>query len=516
MTESGQQGRQKYATLVVLLSLLVAERVLQHYLSGFANDDCYITFRYARNIVEGNGFVFNLGEPILGTSTPLWTVLLAIAGFVFGSANIPLSSVVLSIVMDIGVVTLLWKLGSKSERTTWILAAVLYVGYPKSILIGSSGMESSLVAILMLGAFTLYLMDKGKTSASLLGLLLLTRADGAIYVAVMLGWMWIERKRFPLNELLTIAIVAAPWLVFSQLYFGSVVPHSIMAKSVSYEHLFPAFDPVRVLAGYLPFEALRTSSVLVRLPIIAAMLIPVFAGLVLLWRQKSRFALWPAFFIVYTLAFSFARVIMHDWYYIPGFLAYFITLSSLVYYLLSTMGMSRTTLKWWIKSLTVICFALYLIVISIRLGKNVGAPFEREYGDLARYFRDKSGSTILLEPIGFVGWLSGSYIYDPIGIVSLDVVSLRHSYAGSDQWWLDFVRASLPDYIVLRSEEVKENKLFLGQGEDLFSSESDKLWFKTNYREVNWPHRTAIHFSVFRKNESSKPDFAFYEEGVLH
>ena len=40
-------------------------------------DDAFITFRYARNIVEGNGSVYNPGTRTLGTTTPLYTLLMA-------------------------------------------------------------------------------------------------------------------------------------------------------------------------------------------------------------------------------------------------------------------------------------------------------------------------------------------------------------------------------------------------------------------------------------------------------
>ena len=41
-------------------------------------DDTYITFRYSLNLASGHGFVYNLGEPVLGTTTPLWALALAL------------------------------------------------------------------------------------------------------------------------------------------------------------------------------------------------------------------------------------------------------------------------------------------------------------------------------------------------------------------------------------------------------------------------------------------------------
>ena len=41
-------------------------------------DDTYITFRYSLNLASGYGFVYNLGEPVLGTTAPLWAMVLAL------------------------------------------------------------------------------------------------------------------------------------------------------------------------------------------------------------------------------------------------------------------------------------------------------------------------------------------------------------------------------------------------------------------------------------------------------
>src|SRR5215208_8002885 len=41
-------------------------------------DDAYISFRYAHNLVEGRGLVFNGGEYVEGYTNLLWTVLMAL------------------------------------------------------------------------------------------------------------------------------------------------------------------------------------------------------------------------------------------------------------------------------------------------------------------------------------------------------------------------------------------------------------------------------------------------------
>ena len=41
-------------------------------------DDAFISFRYARNLVRGNGLVFNVGEAVEGYTNFLWTLGVAV------------------------------------------------------------------------------------------------------------------------------------------------------------------------------------------------------------------------------------------------------------------------------------------------------------------------------------------------------------------------------------------------------------------------------------------------------
>ncbi|MCS6774610.1 MAG: hypothetical protein NZ693_10935 [Thermoflexales bacterium] len=69
----------------------------------FTIDDAYITFRYVKQWVAGNGLVFNIGERVEGYSNFLWIVLLAPL-YALG-VDLVLASKVLGVLL--GVVTLL-------------------------------------------------------------------------------------------------------------------------------------------------------------------------------------------------------------------------------------------------------------------------------------------------------------------------------------------------------------------------------------------------------------------------
>ena len=44
----------------------------------FLSEDCFISFRYARNLVDGNGLVWNPGERVEGYTNFLWVLILAL------------------------------------------------------------------------------------------------------------------------------------------------------------------------------------------------------------------------------------------------------------------------------------------------------------------------------------------------------------------------------------------------------------------------------------------------------
>ncbi|PJF27525.1 MAG: hypothetical protein CUN53_03730, partial [Phototrophicales bacterium] len=57
--------------LIALVLLAVAFR-------DYVQDDVFITYVYSRNLADGVGFVFNPGEAVQGTTTPLWTLIMAL------------------------------------------------------------------------------------------------------------------------------------------------------------------------------------------------------------------------------------------------------------------------------------------------------------------------------------------------------------------------------------------------------------------------------------------------------
>jgi hypothetical protein len=98
---------------VLLWAVPAVPTILVGLLHGtFFIDDAYITFRYAENLAAGHGLVFNPGEPVLGTTTPLCATVLA--GLKRLGLAVPTSALWLGLLSMAGVVLLLQTLARSS------------------------------------------------------------------------------------------------------------------------------------------------------------------------------------------------------------------------------------------------------------------------------------------------------------------------------------------------------------------------------------------------------------------
>ena len=154
-----------------------------------ALEDAYITFRYAWNLAEGSGFAFNPGERVLGTTTPLQTLLLAALGRAVGPERIPLlAEIVMPLFGLLAGATMyltLRRLGL--ARVGIALGLLLFLLHPLVIRTALGGMETPLALFLM--ALSMYFLARRRLSAATfsVALLALCRLDGLVWGALVLA-----------------------------------------------------------------------------------------------------------------------------------------------------------------------------------------------------------------------------------------------------------------------------------------------------------------------------------------
>lgn len=199
----------------------------------FLPDDSYITYRYAHNLLAGHGLVFNPGEYVLSTTTPLYALLLAGAGI--GWPDLPVTSHILSMPALFGGAWGLYMLLARHGKAVAGLAlAVLYILNPFTAAVYSS--ESILHVALIVGALLAYDADRLEWAAVCGALAVLNRGDGAL-VAGALGLHWLLTGRWrgvPLGRVARVlaiyAAISLPWYAFSWAYYGTLAPATMAAK----------------------------------------------------------------------------------------------------------------------------------------------------------------------------------------------------------------------------------------------------------------------------------------------
>lgn len=198
--------------ILILLATILVRGLLVYY-SNYTADDSFITFRYAENIASGKGFVYNDKERILGTSTPLYTLLLAV--WVKLGLPIMLAARIINIGADGLTGILVFLLLKTFQLRGASFATFFYLLFPRVVVWSVSGMETSLYVLFIATSFYFYHKKSFNLTGLFIGLTFLTRVDGIILgLAVLVHFAW-GYKKIPAGMILASTVVVLPWLAFA-------------------------------------------------------------------------------------------------------------------------------------------------------------------------------------------------------------------------------------------------------------------------------------------------------------
>ena len=297
---------------LLLIYLFCITGLLYGVLSNNGYDDPYITYRYASQLAHGQGFVYNPGEHVLSTTTPLFTMLLALGSFVW--PDVPrLANFVGCLSMAFGGLSL-WLISRAWKQNIVGLAGLCL--YPTfTFLLQTMGSETPLYLAFCLWAIAGYVYKRYRLAAVLSALAVLCRPDGMLIAAILaLHYLLVVRGPIPWRSVGLFAAILAPWIIFSWAYFGSPLPATLAVKqaqgSMAISQRF-AIGFITIAGSYFKSWVYRTEAIL-----------SVLGLAYLVWRARS-FALILAWTILYFMAYSVLGVSRYFWYYaplVPGFL----------------------------------------------------------------------------------------------------------------------------------------------------------------------------------------------------
>jgi tetratricopeptide (TPR) repeat protein len=247
----------------VVLVLCAAFVVHAHALR-FTQDDAYISFRYAKNLVEGHGLVFNPGERVEGYSNFSWTLLMAL---VLRAGLLPPETAAtwIGIACAVGAILCAARLARALEGrwgTASVLAAALVAGTSAFAMWCTGGLETALFTFLVTAALERGLSPgagsrAGAAAAALFSLATLTRPEAPLLFALwfaprVLGTLArsgavpsaagaaadaagpgpdAAGPRALLREALIFALPLVPYAAWKLWYFGDLLPNTFYAKA---------------------------------------------------------------------------------------------------------------------------------------------------------------------------------------------------------------------------------------------------------------------------------------------
>ncbi len=241
----------------IVLGLSSAAALVVFLRTAWISDDAYITLRTVRNLLEGFGPVYNIGERVQAYTHPLWFLLLTLFGAV--TRELFLTTIALSIGLTLGTVGLLVSGRRSASLTpslspTWIVLTFGFLLSSRAFVdYSTSGLENPLTHLLVVGFFlTLAEMFRGATElrepratatstpppfallGAWAGLAMLNRIDiGLLLAPGLAAAVWSARGGRRLSSALPLLLGFIPlalWEIFSLIYYGALVPNTALAK----------------------------------------------------------------------------------------------------------------------------------------------------------------------------------------------------------------------------------------------------------------------------------------------
>ncbi len=280
-----------FATLYRLYPLVVGEPALAQ---AFMTEDGYLMLTIARNMAIGLGMSVSDGTIASNGVQPMATFLFAGSYLVTGGDKVAglwgvqLTGAIIAVIGIFTVRALARVLLAPQDATPiwpWLVATMWFVS-PLLLLHTMNGLETGLYTVMVTLSLVVFarLLHKGDTAGladrmllgAACGVAFLARND-AVFLIGAIGLVWLFHtlviRRRPLGAViaelippaLLVALIASPWLINNYVNFGSIVPVSGTAQSLSgglarnadilpavlFEYVFPML-PVPVRLQYAP------------------------------------------------------------------------------------------------------------------------------------------------------------------------------------------------------------------------------------------------------------------------
>jgi len=442
-------------------------------------EDWYITYRAGKNLANGYGLVFEHGQVLHTFTSPLNVLVPAFFSWLTGNDDMVLwlYRVLGAVLLGASAVCVLRVVRAQGYALWVAVCALLWLAIDGKIIdFTINGQEAGFMVFFL--ALTLLALVEQRTL--LLGVawagLMWSRPDSFVYIGALglgYGWMRLLQQQDTWQGLvlryvkaaLVAALLYAPWLLWTTWYYGTPVPHTVVAKGLD-GHLsvtgllqslllFPWTSLVQVTA--LNYAFMPSYFVMGGWPDALALLargLAWFAAMAWLLPRVSPFVRMLSL-VTFLTGFYLEHVApFYPWYYPPlGFFS-ILTLSALLQQCWQALPSWQRGLRWVSASIVAIWLLVTVAMAwQVRVQQTVIEEGLRK--PLGLWLREQAGNerqTVFVECLGYIGFYSGLKMYDYPGMSSPEMVAARR-VVGED--WVQLIRYLQPDWLVFRLREAQ-------------------------------------------------------------
>ncbi len=439
-----EQNDSRFRNLPLFAAIFVVLIKLPFLLTHHIQEDAFITWRVAQNLLDYGVIGFNGDTKISASTTHLYVFVSWLFNAIFGKEHFIYPLLIFnSILFTIGSFLL-----SKMVLKNALLQGLFIVFFgllPPSIKISILGMEYGILFFLEM-ALLYFGFYKSKIWAQILFpvLILFTRIDTAIFLGIvfLVDVLWNKKIKwfYVLGGILGVLSV----LSFNWFYFHELVNNTIVAKKLRYDQEFTSrlnwiyfnknwgnfWGMLKLPGDFNPFTVL----------------ILLFEGICFLFliRQKKErnFFLWIIFLFGWAKqAIFISQKSYFDWYYwVPQILLF-------VPVLVFVLEQKKRKYLW--ISLLFLFYLLPMLVFqtvhSIATG-NGEWNYRRNIGLFLNSYEKDKNQWILLEPAGFVPYYSHLKTIDEVGLVDKQIQ--EEIAKDKPNYWINTVKNRKPKYLL--------------------------------------------------------------------
>lgn len=397
----------------------------------YLNDDMLITLTFVKNILSGNGFVFNHPPAILGTTTPLYTLIMVLLGKALPFIQLPVMAVFFSALSWASIPWVLYFFADafRITRLQAVLTGLIVISSGWNSLLG---MEAYLFAFLLVLCAGLFFKQHWFAAGAAGSLLFLTRGEGALLMPVLVAAAVIEEfsrtRAFPcrlvkpfLMLVLGFGLPLLFWFGYAYTAFGDFLPNTLGAKIAQGDSGRWVPFLKRMWSDWMPGWGLRFAWP--GMPFVSIWWALVAVGLWDVITCRRRWLVFLAWAGLYIGGYSALGVPGYYWYQFPIYFLFTLVLA---------LGMIR--LGNWLAilfkrhSLAFVSTALLAAVVLLvqlpplvnSLLTSPGDGRGESYTRLGAWFREHAApsESVAYIEIGYLGYYSRNRVVDLAGLIS--------------------------------------------------------------------------------------------------